>query len=152
MESQHFLRILRDMKIIYVYGLLDENDNITYVGKSASPKRRLSDHGTTKKCKILDKFEDVEHYWIKKLTEEGNQLTNKEKLIDGEDWEVGNIVELNNYNYKAPVRILHKPSGVIYDSVYQAAQELNIPNDSFGHSMRKHPKSKYHEIFTLLED
>jgi predicted GIY-YIG superfamily endonuclease len=136
------------MKIVYIYGILDENSNITYVGKSTEPKRRLIAHGE-KKCRILDKFEDKEHYWIEKLTEEGIQLKNKEKLKGSEDWEIGDTISVRE---KKKHKILHKPSGIIYDSVYQAANALNMHDKSFMSRMRKHPNSKLHDIFTILED
>jgi len=137
------------MKKVYIYGLLDEDNNIFYVGKSIEPKRRLIDHNSTRRCKILDWFEDKEHYWIEKLTQEGTRLKNKEKLKGSEEWNIGDII---NIEEKRSTRILHKPSGVIYDSAYQASNSLNINNKSFIWNMRNHPNSKLHDIFTILED
>ena len=153
MEPQTSLRILWGnqsyMKKVYIYGLLDEDDNIFYIGKSIEPKTRLAAHNSTRRCKILDWFEDKEHYWIEKLTQEGIQLENKEKLKGSEEWEVGDIVSVEE---RKGNQILHKPSGIIYDSAYQAANALNMSNKSFMSRMRKHPNSKLHDIFTILED
>jgi len=135
-------------KKVYIYALLDEEDNEIYVGKSTCPRERLIAH-LKPKCVILDYFYDKEHYWINKLTVEGKKLKNKEKLKNSETWEVGDIIVNNYRKSKNQVRVKYLPTGKIYHSCYAAAMELGYPL-SISHSLQNSPKSKYHDVFQLI--
>jgi len=137
---------------VYIYGALDQNGDIVYVGKSVAPSTRLTDHYNTRgweKLIILDTFIDKEHYWVDKLIKEGNNLENKEKLSSNESWIVGDVVCKKEYRVKNRVR--HIPSGTIYDSGYKAAQAHKLNNFSLITILRNHPRSKLHNIFELVE-
>ncbi len=100
--------------LTYVYGVLNKEDKIIYVGKSCTPKLRLINHkqyeGYTKAV-ILDIFYDIENYWIEKLLEQGSPLQNKETLQHVEDHSVGDIVEVHD---RLEYSIRDKESGKVY--------------------------------------
>jgi hypothetical protein len=111
---------------IYVYGLLDENDDIIYVGKSSAPKQRLLGHSNySSKLKILDIFEDREVYWIEKLLQEGHSLANKHWDYYTEEWNVGDIVALGGE--RKGIKIYDSQTQKTYDSISSLSRELNIP-------------------------
>ena len=41
---------------VYIYGLLDNNNNITYVGKASEPKKRLYWHASQSNSRKLKIF------------------------------------------------------------------------------------------------
>jgi excinuclease UvrABC nuclease subunit len=113
---------------IYIYALMDENDQITYVGKSNTPKSRLAQHkcnlnNSKLKMKILDYFYDLEQYWVEKLIKEGNNLNNKELFIHSEEWNKGDII---NTNKKHSYKIYDKEKDIIYDSIYSLSKTEKI--------------------------
>ena len=81
--------------IVYVYGLLDNEGNVYYVGRSTRPRDRLINHktpaGLEKKMIVLDEFVDKEHYWIQYYLDKGYDLLNRE-FLPSEDWKVGDII------------------------------------------------------------
>ena len=141
------------VKKVYVYGILDDNDGIIYVGKSIAPRRRLFEHKKGyKRSKILAIYEDLENFWINKLIKEGHPLKNKEMLVDGEEWNVGDVIALSDKTKTTAVKIRHKQTGVIYESGYQAAKELDHVSYGIISAMKRYPKSKYHKEWELVDD
>ena len=141
------------MKRIYIYGILDDDDNIIYVGESLMPKKRLSEHFLKKgwkRCKILEIYENREHYWIDKLLSEGNILNNKERLSEGETWCVDDIVLLKDKGAPGQ-KLRNKLTGEIYRSGYQASQLLEGVSHYVTNNMRSYPTSKYHEILEFID-
>lgn len=107
---------------VYVYGLLDLEGNITYIGKSSSPRIRLSGHVSyghceSRKLKIIDSFYDTEFYHIQQHIKNGYELFNKSITPYVEEWEIGDIVELNELK-----RIRCK--NILTNKVYQTIQEV----------------------------
>ena len=113
----------------YIYGELDEDDNIVYVGKSNHPRER---HIAKKvdRFKILDKFIDLEQRWINQLSSSGVKLRNKEVMKYCGDFEVGKV-----YNTYTPriikgtikrggkrKRVKHIPTQRIFESKYAASR------------------------------
>ena len=111
----------------YIYGELDEDDNIVYVGKSNYPRQR---HIAKKvdRFKILDKYIDIEQRWIHQLSSSGVKLRNKEVMKYCGDFKVGEI-----YNTYAPKtthstkrgaikRVRHIPTQRIFESKYAASR------------------------------
>jgi hypothetical protein len=119
-------------QITYIYGLRKQG-KVVYVGKSITPKARFIQHLGSHQLKyddmiILDKFEDMENYWVKKLLSEGCLLENKEKLRYGEEWEVGDIIitqkRSNNGDKKVSVR--HIPTQQVFSSIKEATKVFGI--------------------------
>ncbi len=113
---------------IYVYALIDENEQIIYIGKSNSPKVRLGQHkcnlnNNQLQMKILDYFYDVEQYWVSKFKKENHPLNNKELIIYSEKWEIGDIITTNE---KIRYKVHDTQSNIIYDSVYKLSKVLKI--------------------------
>ena len=106
----------------YVYGELDEDDNIVYVGKSNDPRRRNMDKRVVR-FKILDKFIDIEQRWIHQLSSSGVQLRNKEVIKTCGDFEVGKIYRtyVVNSNHTSK-RVRHIPTQRIFESKYAASR------------------------------
>jgi len=114
--------------IVYIYGLL-RKEEIIYVGKSTTPKVRLSCHRITYnddslRIKILDTFEDREIFWVEKLKEEGYNLLNKEALKDNEDWMIGDIVDFSPK--KNDYKILDTLTNTQYPSFYKVGKKYNL--------------------------
>lgn len=111
---------------VYIYGLLDSNDNIVYIGKSSSPYSRLSHHKSTfgyRKMVILDFFYDKEAHYIQKYLKQGVKLVNKEMNISYEDRKIGEIIEINNvlsYQMKC------NNTGYIYKSLKELEEKTGI--------------------------
>ncbi len=102
---------------VYIYGLMDDKNNVFYIGKSIVPKSRFYDHSSSLnypylKMEILDVFYDKEAYWIKKYLKEGHPIKNKEVLLTSERWEIGQTFE---FFKKQPQKV--KYNGVIYSSI-----------------------------------
>jgi predicted GIY-YIG superfamily endonuclease len=133
---------------IYVYGLLDKNDNIIYVGKSSTPKRRLISHDHASKLKILDVIGDIEIYWIQKLLKEGHNLANKHTNYEIEDWNVGDIIELGTKG----IKIYDSQTQKTYDTIASLSKELNISYLTLQYRIENCNKSKFNEYkrYTLL--
>ena len=141
------------MKRIYIYGILDDDDNIIYVGESACPHQRLHAHhqqSEYKRCKILEIYENREHYWIDKLLSEGNTLNNKERLSEGETWCVDDIVLLKDKGAPGQ-KLRNKLTGEIYRSGYQASQLLEGVGSDVTNSMKRKPTHKYHDILEFVD-
>ena len=78
-----------------MYALKDADGNIVKVGKSIRPYGRLVDYNLPHhSMEILDIYEDVENFWIKKLLSEGHALKNREMNVEVEEWEIGDVVQL----------------------------------------------------------
>ena len=145
------------MKRIYIYGILDDDDNIIYVGESACPQRRLSAHHSQsgyKRCKILEIYENREHYWIDKLLNEGSPLTNTERLtgdIRGmRVWKVGDIL-VNQVDFRKPQKLRNKLTGEIYRSGGHASREIEGVPQNVVNSMRRTSKGKYHDMLEFID-
>ena len=113
---------------IYIYALIDENEQIIYVGKSNTPKPRLANHkcnlnNSNLKMKILDYFYDVEQYWVDKLIQEGHNLINKEFFIHSEEWEKGDII---NPKPKLSFKIYDKELNITYNSMYELSKATKM--------------------------
>jgi predicted GIY-YIG superfamily endonuclease len=111
----------------YVYGLIDEKNNIFYVGKSSRPKSRFYDHTSHLgkydiKMKILDIFYDVETYWIEKLLSEGHPIKNKEIIVTSEQWEIGEIFKISK---RVPAKVEY--NGKVYSSLNVLINSKDIP-------------------------
>ena len=142
------------MKRIYIYGILDDDDNIIYVGESTKPQIRLRAHHTDsgyERCKILEIYENREHYWIDKLISEGNTLNNKERLSESETWCVGDVVLTYNPDYKLAQSLRNKLTGEEYTSGAHASREIEDVPWFVVNSMRRHPLSKYHDILEFID-
>ena len=110
----------------YIYGIIDSNDTIIYVGKSSCPAQRLRHHKSNKgysKAKIIDIFYDTENYWISKLKNEGYQLDNKYDIPDEETWNIGDVIEITTLK-KIKVKNIH--TNVIYDTIQDAANSIGV--------------------------
>ena len=113
----------------YIYGELDEDDNIVYVGKSNHPKIRCINKKVDR-FRILDKFIDLEQRWIHQLSSRGVQLRNKEVMKTCSDLEVGKIY--NTYAIGDGVvgrgqRVKHIPTQRIFNSKYAASRFFGEP-------------------------
>jgi signal recognition particle subunit SEC65 len=114
---------------VYIYGLLDEENNIIYVGKSSRPKSRLYSHRqhyTPHRMKILDSFEDLEFKWIEKLNKVYPLKFNKSTLQETENWEVGEYITVNNTVDKTNIVIKDTVNGIIYNSLKQLSETLKL--------------------------
>jgi hypothetical protein len=123
-------------KTTYIYGLRRQG-KVVYVGKSITPKARFIAHNVSNSTKyedmiILDKFEDMENYWVKKLLNEGYLLENKETLKYGEDWEVGEVIKIlegyrkGNTKGYGKVSVRHIPTKKEFSSMGEAAEAFGI--------------------------
>ena len=103
--------ILMEGTKIYIYGLLNKNNEYVYVGKSSIPYNRLRAHKNalrddTLRMEILDEFIDLEFKWIHKLSKTHPLTFNKSKDQELENWNVGDIITTKD-----------PPSTPVYDSV-----------------------------------
>lgn len=139
---------MKDNKI-YVYGLLDENDNITYVGKSSSPKQRLMNHNYASKLKILDIFDDREIYWVQKLLKEGYNLENRYINYGTEDWNIGDIIEVNR---EKGVKVYDSQTQKTYNTLSSLSKELNIHYETLKYRIQNCNKPHYNDYkrYTLI--
>ena len=123
---------------VYVYGILDDNDEIVYVGKTSTPKRRLGDHKRTTgwdRMKILDLFYDKEFYWIEKLRH-NSKLENKFDRPNQEDWEIGDIVEIGDRG----IQVLDTKTNIKYQTIKEASEDLDISRYKIYYSIYKTKK------------
>ena len=116
----------------YVYGELDADDNIIYVGKSNNPRERNMSKRVNR-FKILDRFIDTEQRWIHQLSSSGVQLRNKEVIKTCGCFEVGKIYNtyVQNRVYKSK-RVRHIPTKRIFESKYAASRFFGM-NESWCH-------------------
>ena len=141
------------MKLIYIYGILDDDDNIIYVGESTKPQIRLRAHHTDsgyERCKILEIYENREHYWIDKLISEGNTLNNKERLSESETWCVGDVVLRTSFRISAQ-KLRNKLTGEEYRSGGHASREIEGVPRTVVDAMRRSSKGKYHDILEFID-
>ena len=136
--------------IVYVYALINKEDEVVYVGKSSSPKARLYGHLSSQAekvlvMKILDIFYDTESYWISKFLEEGNVLFNKEVDIYEERWEIGDTITVEKRTTK---KVRNKATGEIYNSMYDVNVKTRIPYHKI-QEILKNPKSILREQYPL---
>lgn len=83
--------------IVYIYGLLDKDNQVCYVGKSTTPRVRLYAHNLQhgiKSMVILDEYVDQEQYWLDYYKSKNVSLLNKEECINQEVHKVGDIIKL----------------------------------------------------------
>jgi hypothetical protein len=137
---------------IYVYALIDENDQIKYVGKSNTPKSRLANHkcnlnNPKLKMKILDYFYDIEQYWVNKLIQEGHDLINKEFFIHNEEWEKGDIIDTNG---KFSFKIYDKELNITYNSMYELSKIINLDIQQLQTRINKPEKYKEFAKYQIL--
>lgn len=114
--------------VVYVYGILEEDGKISYVGKSSSPKARMYNHIVSVdrrelKIKILDRFTDTENYWIKKLLGEGTTLYNRQVDPMEESWNIGDVISIAK---RADRNILDRKTGKIFKSRNQYHTETGL--------------------------
>lgn len=136
--------------IVYIYALLDEQDNITYIGKSSSPKVRLYNHSpslpySNPRAKILDYFYDTEDYWIKKMLIEGHPLQNREIDIAMETWNVGDIISINK---RIDKKVINNLTGVIYNSPNDASIRIPLSYTTVKSILEK-PTHKLKNLYDL---
>lgn len=112
---------------VYIYGILDNEEEVVYVGKSSTPNLRLRHHKHLKprynRCKILDIFYDKEHYWINYFLDKGAKLENKELVEYVEDYKIGDIIEIKN---RLQYQILNKKTGKTYESINDLLKREDI--------------------------
>ena len=108
----------------YVYGELDCDDNIVYVGKSNNPRFRNMTKGGVKRYKILDKFIDIEQRWIHQLSSSGVKLRNKEVIKTCVDHEVGDIIDI--VLKKPRPQVKHIPTQMVFESRYAASRYFGM--------------------------
>ena len=113
---------------VYIYGLLDDNDNIIYIGKSSTPKSRLyynvnNGYPNVKKLKIIDFFSDLEQYYIQKYIDEGFVLNNKHTSPNWEDWNLGDILEVNKLKKVSCINTLTNKK---YETIEEASIDIGI--------------------------
>jgi len=133
---------------IYIYALINEDNQIIYVGKSTTPYSRLANHkcnlnNSELKMKILDYFYDVEQYWVNKLIQEGHNLSNKEFFIHSEEWEKGDII---NPKPKLSFKIYDKELNITYNSLYELNKAIKTDLDSQQIMNRINKPEKYKEF------
>ena len=126
-ERVLYIKVMKGI-ITYIYGLRRQG-KVVYVGKSIIPKYRFMQHLGPNQLKyddmiILDKFEDMENYWVQKLLSEGCMLENKETLKYGEDWEVGDIIITQKRDKNVPVR--HIPTKQEFSSIGKATEAFGL--------------------------
>lgn len=102
---------------IYIYGLIDSENNTFYIGKSSQPKNRFYQHVRKLnrydiKMQILDFFFDKEIHWIEKLLKDGHPIQNKEILYTMEQWDIGKTFTITQ---KTPNKV--KYNGKTYNSL-----------------------------------
>jgi hypothetical protein len=137
---------------IYIYALIDENEQVIYVGKSSTPKSRLANHkcnlnNSNLKMKILDYFYDVEQYWVDKLIQEGYNLINKEFFIHSEEWEKGDII---NPNHKSSFKIYDKKLNITYNSMYELSKIIQMDYQQLQARINKPEKYKEFARYQIL--
>jgi hypothetical protein len=114
----------------YVYGILDSNDQIIYVGKSSCPNQRMrwhKNHIKYNRCKILDIFYDTENFWINKLKLEGHLLENKYDIPSEEEWNVGDVIEVGSLKR---LKIKDTNNGKIYETLKDLSNEVGIERNT----------------------
>ncbi len=136
--------------VVYVYGILEEDGKISYIGKSSSPKARIYAHASTTgkkqlRVKILDSFNDTENYWIKKLSQEGSSLYNRQVDPMEEFWNVGDIISMTKRSDK---KVLDKKTGKVYKSRNHYHTETGI---SYGiiKAVLENPLHKLSEKYSI---
>lgn len=102
---------------VYIYGLINNKNEVFYIGKSTSPRTRLYTHindlnYSYLKMEILDIFYDKEVYWIEKYLKEGHPIKNKEIISTLEQWEIGHTFETTK---KQPQKVMY--NGITYNSL-----------------------------------
>ena len=101
---------------VYVYGILDDNDDIIYVGKSSKPYERLKRHiSRYDRAVILDFYYDKESYWIDKLRLNGHILENKHTDAMTSEHKIGDIL-IRSYKLGRPLE----------ESYEEQRQKVNI--------------------------
>ncbi len=137
---------------VYVYGLLDDEDKIIYVGKSSTPKSRLTTHTSSSRLKILDIFYDKEVYWIEKLQKEGHNIFNQKGIKEVENWDIGDIIEINRKENRGAQKIYDSKTNKVYDSLKSLIKELNIERSTFKYRMEnsKKPNFQDYQRYILL--
>ena len=122
----------------YIYGELDEDDNIVYVGKSNHPiDRNMSKR--VDRFRILDKFIDLEQRWIHQLSSRGVQLRNKEVMKTCSDLEVGKIYNTYAIRVDGGVRsqrVRHIPTQRIFESKYAASRFFGMNESWCNHQIK----------------
>ena len=105
----------------YVYGELDDNDNIVYVGKSFDPRIRNINKKLDGRFIILDKYIDPEQRIIHELLSNGIKLRNKEVIRECGNYEVGETYDVYIKN-RLGKRVRHIPTQMIFESKCSASR------------------------------
>ncbi len=121
----------------YIYGELDENDNIVYVGKSNDPRARNMDKKVDR-FRVLDRFIDLEQRWIHQLSSRGIKLRNKEVIKTCGDFEVGMIYETYSEDQRyIQKRVRHIPTQRIFESKYEASRFFGMGLSWCGYQIKR---------------
>ena len=122
----------------YIYGELDENDNIVYVGRSFDPRVRNINKKLDGKFIILDKFIDPEQRIIHHLTSNGVKLRNREVITECGDYEVGKTYDVYIKN-KLGKRVRHIPSQMVFNSKCEASRYFGYKDNWLTELMKLSP-------------
>ena len=134
----------------YIYGELDENDNIVYVGRSFDPRLRNINKKAEKNSVvvsrfiILDKFIDPEQRIIHNLTSNGVKLRNREVITECGDYEIGKTYDVYIKN-KLGKRVRHIPTQMIFESKCYASRYFGYKDNWLTELMNPKRKSPYKE-------
>ena len=121
----------------YIYGELDEDDNIVYVGKSNDPRARNRSKPWVKRFKILDKFIDPEQRWIHEISSSGSKLRNDVVIKTCGDYIVGEIYNvLLGRTYWGAIRVKHIPTQRIFESKYAASRSFGMEKSWCTHQLK----------------
>ena len=122
----------------YIYGELDENDNIVYVGKSNDPRARNRNKPWVKRFKILEKFIDPEQRWIHEISSSGSLLRNNVVIETCGDYKVGDTynVLVGRWNGLS-IRVRHIPTQRIFESKYAASRFFGMNTTWCGDQIKR---------------
>lgn len=140
-----------DVKV-YIYELLDENNEVFYIGKTSTPNRRLGTHKQDRirkmKLKILDCFIDIEYKWIHKYLEKGCILENKETNPMVENWNIGDIIGIKTGR---ELKIKDLISNKIYNSIKEATEKLDVSRYIVGRLLHDEKyKDKNKDLYNFI--
>ena len=128
----------------YVYGELDDNDNIVYVGKSNDPIHRNKTKRGVKRFRILDKFIDIEQQWIYRLSSSGVKLRNREVIKTCGDFKVGETYNVyKNMGYGSRKKVRHIPTQMVFESKSAASKYFGISRSDLDKHLKCSVKYKW---------
>lgn len=117
----------------YIYGLYRVEGEIFYVGKSVSPKLRMTTHadyyGRGITMIIIDIFYDRESYWINELKKQNHPIENKQILRYDGEYEINDIITIKpknpviNIESRNPIKVKYG------DKIYKNPNHLYTSGD-----------------------